>query len=105
MTDPANPVEVGSVNVGMVRGVALSGNYVYLANDINGLGIYLTVPQLRMAVTRTNTVLLSWLQTPLASLVSTNWTTLTNYPLRDGAWNRMTIPSPAANMFYRLAQE
>jgi hypothetical protein len=112
VTDPANPVEVGSVNVGMVRGVALSGNYVYLANDINGLGIYLTVPQLRMAVTRTNTVLLSWLQTPLAfrpqqnaTLVSTNWTTLTNYPLRDGAWNRMTIPSPAANMFYRLAQE
>jgi hypothetical protein len=39
----ANPVEVGSVNVGIVRGVALSGNYVYLANDTSGLQIYLMV--------------------------------------------------------------
>ncbi|MCX6928921.1 MAG: hypothetical protein NT154_37780, partial [Verrucomicrobia bacterium] len=112
VADPANPVEVGSVNVGTVRGIALSGNYVYLANDISGLRIYLMVPQLRIARTGTNTVLLSWPETPKAfrpqqnaGLGSTDWVNLTNAPLKAGAWNLVTLPQPAANMFYRLAQE
>jgi hypothetical protein len=93
-------------------GRALSGNYVYLANDTSGFGIYLMVPRLCMALTGTNTVLLSWLETPItsrpqqnATLGSTNWVTLTNLPLKVGAWNRVAIPTSAANMFYRLAQE
>ena len=112
VADPANPVEVGSVNVGTVRGIALSGNYVYLANDTSGLGVYLMVPQLRIALTGTNTVLFSWPETPIAfrpqqnaTLGPTDWATLTNAPLRVGAWNLMTLPPPATNMFYRLAQE
>jgi hypothetical protein len=112
VADPANPVEVGSVNIGTVRGIALSGNYVYLANDVNGLRIYLMVPQLRISPAGNNTVLLSWPETPLTfrpqqnpTLGSSGWLTLTNRPVKVGAWNRLTIPPPAANMFYRLAQD
>lgn len=70
------------------------------------------VPQLRIARTGTNTVLLSWPETSKAfrpqqnaGLGSTDWLTLTNAPRRVGAWNLVTLPPPAANMFYRLAQE
>jgi hypothetical protein len=90
----------------------VSGNYVYLANDTSGLRIYLMLPQLRIAPTETNTVLLSWPETPIAfrpqqtaTLGSTDWVTLTNAPLKVGAWNLVTIPPPAASMFYRLAQD
>jgi hypothetical protein len=40
VSDPINPLEVGSVNVGFVRSVATSGNYVFLANDTSGLRIF-----------------------------------------------------------------
>ncbi|MCX6925442.1 MAG: hypothetical protein NT154_19870, partial [Verrucomicrobia bacterium] len=103
VADRANPIEVGSVNVGAVRGVALSGNYVYLANDLNGLRIFLIVPQLCIAPTGTNTVLLTWPETlkafrpqQNAGLGSADWVTLTNAPRKAGAWSRVTLPRQRA---------
>jgi hypothetical protein len=109
VSDLTNPAEVGSVNVGFVRSIAISGNYVYLANDTSGLRIFRQVPQLGISLTGTNTVLLSWPATPVAfapqqcaTLGSTNWVTLSDAPTTMGATCQLSIPTPASTTFYRL---
>jgi hypothetical protein len=66
-------------------------------------------PQLNLRLSPTNTLVFTWtspatgylLQTK-ASLVTTNWVTLTNAPVKVGSSNQIVLPVPASNLFYRL---
>ena len=112
VSDPTNPVQVGAINVGFVRSIAISDNYVYLANDTSGLRVFRQVPQLGLSLTATNTVLLSWPATPVpfspqqsTNLASIQWLTLTNSPTTIGASCQLAIPTFVHQTFYRLASQ
>jgi hypothetical protein len=66
------------------------------------------VPQLLIAVTQTNTVLLSWAVSSdpfdlqaTSGLATTDWTTVTNPPVVIGQQNQVTLPLSAGNQCYR----
>jgi len=66
-------------------------------------------PQLNLSVLPTSQLVFTWtsstngflLQTN-ASLLTTNWVTLTNQPMTVGSNNQIVLPAPASNLFYRL---
>jgi hypothetical protein len=67
------------------------------------------VPQLLIAVTPTNTVVLSWAVSPdpfilqaTSGLGTTDWTTVTNTPVVIGQQNQVTLPLSAGNQCFRL---
>ena len=106
---PNRPTNIFQINDGgSAEGLAVAGNYVYLANWNDGLRVYLIVPQLNIIRTN-NSVLFSWSiaaanyqlqQAPYTT--STNWTTLTNTPTRVGDQYHVTIAPPSGTSYYRL---
>jgi len=109
---PTNPFVIACANnpdVG-APGVAVSGNYVYLAHSADGLRIYLFAPQLNVALNSSNVAFLSW-PVPLApgfvlqqnsDLNTTNWLTLTNIPVVVSNRNQVTVSPTGGQIFYRL---
>ena len=66
-------------------------------------------PQLNVSLSPTRTPILTWtsptngyLLQANASIGTTNWVTLTNAPVTVGSSNRLVLPTPGSNMFYRL---
>ncbi len=113
VSDPANPTNVAHSAVGgnaRAFDVAIAGNYIYLADGLDGLRIYLLVPQPIINLTDTNTVQLSWPVPPgppfvlqqNSDLTSANWSDLTNTPTVVSNWNQVMLPQSANSQFYRL---
>jgi hypothetical protein len=112
VSNPANPCLVGQIlpSPWYVRDVAVSGNYVYLALGVEGLGIYLVVPQLTMAAGDTETVQVSWAAPPVnnfvlqqnSGLATTDWLDVTNVPVVVSNRNELVLPVSAEAAFYRL---
>lgn len=66
-------------------------------------------PQLDLSLSPTSTLVFTWtspkggyLLQAKASLGTTNWVTLTNAPVTVGSSNRIVLPTPTSNLFYRL---
>jgi hypothetical protein len=66
-------------------------------------------PQLSLNLSPTNTLVFTWtdptsgyLLQANASLIATNWVSLTNAPLTVGSSNQIVLPTPGSNQFYRL---
>jgi hypothetical protein len=114
--DVSNPVFpnyvghwTGSNALALCYGVAVSGNYVYLANESDGLRIFLMVPQLSIANNGGNNVLISWPVTPATftlqqsvDISGANWMNVTNSPNVVGNRYQMMLPQPGGSTFYRL---
>jgi len=67
-------------------------------------------PQLNLRLSPTNTLVFTWTSATTgfrlqgnASLVTTNWVTLTNVPVALGSSNQIVLPAPTSRQFYRLA--
>jgi hypothetical protein len=113
VSNPANPTNVAHSAVGgdaRAFDAAIAGNYIYLADGLDGLRIYLLVPQLSIGLANTNTVQLSW-PVPLgpafvlqqnSDLTTANWSDLTNMPTVVGNWNQVMLPQSVNSQFYRL---
>jgi hypothetical protein len=70
-----------------------------------------TVPQIHIHLTSTNTFVLSWpvstalfLPQQTSDLSAPNWATLTNAPTVIGQLNQLILDRPLSDRFYRLAQ-
>ena len=113
VSNPANPFQVGQtppffgINV---KDVATSGNYVYGANGVGGIRVYLLVPQLSIRLDQPNVCSISWSAPPVnsfvlqqnADLATTNWVDVTNAPVVVSNRDQVVIaPSPGL-AFYRL---
>ncbi|HWV99203.1 MAG TPA: hypothetical protein VNZ64_05860 [Candidatus Acidoferrum sp.] len=78
---------------------------------LDNVSMTLVGPQLNLSLSPTNTLVFTWsfptagyrLQAN-ASLGTTNWVALTNTPVTAGSSNRLILPVPASNVFYRLTQ-
>lgn len=80
---------------------------------LDNVSVTLTVPpapQLSLSLTATNGAVFTWntatsgfLLQSNASLNPSNWVTLTNTATITGSTNRIILPAPAGNCFYRLA--
>jgi hypothetical protein len=92
-------------------GVAVQGNYVYVADGLRGLRVYLAVPQLQIAPTGTNTVLLSWPQPvaegftlqQTAELNPATWVAVTDAPTVVGNQCQLVVAPQRTRGFYRLS--
>jgi hypothetical protein len=95
--------------------IAISQNYAYLALS-ESIGVYSlgapAAPELRIASTGTNTVVLSW-PTPAAafavqqspSLSLASWVTVTDRSVVVAGRNQVVLPAPSGTMFYWLVSE
>jgi hypothetical protein len=114
VSDLSNPIEAGSVNNGQyVRCIAVSGNYAYVACDTDGLRIYSlgfpATPPLGIAITTTNTALLSWPAPSPAFVVQRNadlgagsWVDVSNSQTVVAGRNEVVLPLAAGSRFYHL---
>lgn len=116
----------GETYTGVVFGVAINpatppGNYSGTATVLGGTNIFgtntlvsqnfqiLLLPAiLKLTAVGTNCVL-AWPTPPGGcvlqendNLTTTKWTTVTNAPTVSNGWNRVILPSPSGNCFYRL---
>ena len=114
VSNPANPVDVAHTNnvVGVYppSGVALSADYIYLANQSDGLRIYsLAGPQFKIDPPSAGQLLVSWpsnyyifsLQQN-SDLNSRNWLEVTNIPVVISNRNQVVLSPNTASGFYRL---
>jgi hypothetical protein len=79
---------------------------------LDNVSITLAVPPaplLNLSLSPTSTMVITWtsptggyLLQANASLGTTNWVTLTNAPVTVGFSNRIVLPTPTSNLFYRL---
>jgi hypothetical protein len=77
---------------------------------LDNVSVKLTVPQVNLSLSPTNTLVFTWTSQNSGfqlqangSLSTTNWVTLTNAPVTAGSSNQIVLPPPASNVFYRLA--
>ena len=79
--------------------IALAGNYLYAATGGDGLRTYLIFPQLAIAPTATNTIVLSWPLPPAPgfglqsspNLASGSWSEVTNAPVLTNNRNLVVL--------------
>jgi hypothetical protein len=112
ISNPTNPIVLAQTNnAGFIAaGLAVSGNYIYLARASDGLRIYRLVPQLSLELTATNTVLLSWPVAPVndftlqqnSDLATMNWLNVTNSTFVISNRNQLVLPSSTEAAFFRL---
>jgi hypothetical protein len=114
VTDPANPVNISHTNDGGIAyAVAVSGYYACLANGGDGLRIYSlgfpATPPLGIAITTTNTALLSWPAPSPAFVVQRNadlgagsWVDVSNSQTVVAGRNEVVLPLAAGSRFYHL---
>ena len=115
MCDVSSPSNIRVVSAGydseFVYGVVLHNNYVYVADGLRGMRVYLAMPQLAVALTSTNSLLVSWPQ-PLASgfrlqqnsdLSTTNWVDVTDVPTVASNQCQIVISPNGTRGFYRLS--
>ena len=113
ISNPANPFYVGQVTPFLqlnAKDVAVSGNYVYVANGAWGIVVYLLVPQLSISLTNPNACAISWSAPPVnnfvlqqnADLATTNWADVTNAPVLVSNRNQVVLSPAPGNTFFRL---
>jgi hypothetical protein len=91
-------------------GIAISGNYIYVAHAADGLRVYMFAPRLSIVFSTSTTAALSW-PTPLApgfvlqqnsGINVADWLTVTNLAVTVSNRNVVIVPVSTANAFYRL---
>ena len=113
VSDPTNPTTLAHTPTnhgGLARYATVSSNYVYLANDGDGLRVYLLVPQLSIALTSTNTVLVSWSVPPVnefrlqraSDLAVADWEAVTNRPTIINNRNQVILSPFGGRQLFRL---
>jgi hypothetical protein len=114
VSNPANPVDVGGyVTSGQANGVAVAGNYAYVADGEWGLAILQLSPRVAVLGWSNNTVRVSVATTSgksygleyKDSLSEAEWTRLPTVP---GTGSQLILTDPAApgpQRFYRVREE
>ncbi|HEY5913511.1 MAG TPA: hypothetical protein VJA21_23230 [Verrucomicrobiae bacterium] len=109
VSNPADPFCVAATP-SSARDVALSGNYLCAACGVEGLVVYLLVPQLHVALSNPQNVLLSWSVPPVnnfvlqqqTDLATPGWVDVTNTPVVWSNRSEVSLPASAGTRFYRL---
>jgi len=115
VSNPASPVDGGYTNVFSMpyigpSGVALSGNYIYIANQADAFRIFKVVgPKVSVTLTPTNSTLVSWPSNYLAFVLqqnsdfnAANWFNVTNTPEVVSNRSQVILPATEASAFFRL---
>ena len=99
-----------AVYFGAIR-VGGPGDYVFDDLSVSGAAAPPTKPQLSLALTPTNSIVLAWPATASGfllqesqSLQAANWATNAAIPVVIGASKQVVLPAPTGNRFYRLIQ-